>query len=52
MTPGVTAVDAVALGEAAIDRLLTRVDTPDAPVETVVVDAEIHARGSTAAPRD
>ncbi|UNS95524.1 LacI family transcriptional regulator [Streptomyces tubbatahanensis] len=52
--PGVTAVaqDAVALGEAALDRLLTRIDNPEAPPVTVVIDAEIQARGSTAAPRE
>lgn len=53
VTPGVTAVaqDALALGEAAIDRLLRRTTDPDAPAETVVIEAEIQARGSTAAPR-
>ncbi len=53
VTPGVTAVaqDAVALGEAAMDRLLARIAEPAAPVETVVIDADIQARGSTSAPR-
>jgi LacI family transcriptional regulator len=56
VTPGVTAVaqDALALGGAAIDRLLARISGPggaDAPAQTVVVEAEIKPRGSTAAPR-
>jgi LacI family transcriptional regulator len=53
VTPGVTAVaqDALALGEAAMDRLLARIADPSAPVETVVIDADIQARGSTSAPR-
>lgn len=52
VTPGVTAVvqDAHALGEAAIDRLLTRIEDPRGPARTVVIDAEIEARGSTSAP--
>lgn len=54
VTPGVTAVaqDAVALGETALDRLLTRIADPDVTAETVIIDAEILARGSTAAPRE
>jgi LacI family transcriptional regulator len=53
VTPGVTAVaqDAVALGEAAIDTLLSRIEDPAAPARRVVIDAEIQARGSTAGPR-
>jgi LacI family transcriptional regulator len=51
--PGITAIaqDAVALGEAAVDRLLARVEEPDAPPRTVVLEATITPRGSTAAPR-
>jgi LacI family transcriptional regulator len=54
VTPGLTAVaqDAVELGRLATQRLLERIDNPDAPVETVVLEAEILPRGSTAAPRD
>lgn len=50
VTPGVTAVaqDAVALGTTALLRLLARIENPDAPVETVVLDAEIKFRDSTA----
>jgi LacI family transcriptional regulator len=53
VTPGLTAVaqDAVALGAAALTRLLERIDAPGEPVETVVLDAQILPRGSTAAPR-
>lgn len=53
VTPGVTAVaqDTLALGEAAMERLLARLDEPGQPVETVVIEADIQARGSTAAPR-
>lgn len=52
VSPGVTAVaqDAVALGEAAMARLFARIDDPAAPVETVIIDAHILPRGSTAAP--
>lgn len=52
VTPGVTAVaqDAVALGQAAIDALLSRIENPGTPARRVVIDAEIQARGSTAAP--
>ncbi|GAB3038390.1 LacI family DNA-binding transcriptional regulator [Parafrigoribacterium mesophilum] len=51
--PGLTAVaqDTVALGEAAVDRLLMRLDDPDAAVRTLVMKAELQARGSTAAPK-
>lgn len=53
VTPGITAVaqDAVALGRAAMDRLLDRIERPDAPAVTVVLEAQILPRGSTAAPR-
>lgn len=53
VTPGVTAVaqDALALGEAAIDRLLARIGAPEGPAETVMIEARIAARGSTAPPR-
>jgi LacI family transcriptional regulator len=53
VTPGLTAVaqDAVELGTAAMTRLLERIHNPDSPIETVVLDAEILPRGSTAAPR-
>lgn len=52
VTPGVTAVrqDAVALGEAALDRLLDRLETPGAP-EVTALAAEVRYRGSTAPPR-
>jgi LacI family transcriptional regulator len=53
VAPGITAVaqDAVALGEAAVERLLARIESPDAERTTVVLDARILPRGSTAAPR-
>jgi LacI family transcriptional regulator len=53
VTPGLTAVaqDAVALGAAALTRLLERIADPDAPAQIVVLDAQILPRGSTAAPR-
>jgi LacI family transcriptional regulator len=52
VTPGVTAVaqDAVALGEAAVARLLDRIADPDAAVETVVLPVRVVARGSTGPP--
>lgn len=52
VTPGVTAIaqDAVALGRAAMDVLLDRIQDPDAPPKTVVLEAQIRPRGSTAAP--
>ena len=52
VSPGITAVaqDAVALGEAAMDRLLARIEDPDAPSVTNVLEAQILPRGSTAAP--
>jgi LacI family transcriptional regulator len=53
VSPGISAIaqDAVALGEAAMDRLLARIEHPDAPPQTVVLEAQIRPRGSTAAPR-
>lgn len=49
--PGITAVarDAVALGVAAIDRLLQRIEEPSAEPVTVALDAQILSRGSTSA---
>ncbi|WP_150307057.1 LacI family DNA-binding transcriptional regulator [Planctomonas psychrotolerans] len=53
VSPGVTAIaqDAVALGEAAMDRLLDRIEDPDAAATTTVLEAQILPRGSTSAPR-
>jgi LacI family transcriptional regulator len=53
VSPGVTAVaqDVVALGAAAVDRLLARLADPDDEPHTVTLEAEILPRGSTAAPR-
>jgi LacI family transcriptional regulator len=50
--PGITAIaqDAVAMGEAAINRLLERIQTPLAPVRTVMFSPTVIHRGSTAAP--
>jgi LacI family transcriptional regulator len=50
--PGVTAVaqDAVALGEAAIAQLLERIQSPHAPVRTVLLSTTVTRRGSTAPP--
>lgn len=50
--PGVTAVaqDAVALGEAAVSQLLDRIQSPLAPVRTVLLSATVISRGSTAPP--
>ncbi|GAA3773867.1 LacI family DNA-binding transcriptional regulator [Plantactinospora mayteni] len=50
--PGVTAVaqDPVALGEAAISQLFERIQSPHAPVRTVLLSATVAARGSTAPP--
>ncbi|MEH0970714.1 LacI family DNA-binding transcriptional regulator [Micromonospora sp. CPCC 205546] len=51
--PGVTAVaqDPVALGEAAISQLFERIQSPQAPVRTVLLSATVTSRGSTAPPR-
>ena len=53
VSPGMTAVaqDVVALGAAALDLLLARIAMPDGEPRTVVLEAEIVSRGSTAAPR-
>ena len=53
VSPGITAVaqDAVALGETAMSRLLARVEDPSAEPRTVVLEAQVRPRGSTAAPR-
>ena len=53
VAPGITAVaqDAVALGVAAMDCLVRRIDDPDAAADTIVLDAKILPRGSTATPR-
>lgn len=50
--PGVTAVaqDPVALGEAAISQLFERIQSPNAPVRTVLLSATVAERGSTAPP--
>ncbi|MEU4777203.1 LacI family DNA-binding transcriptional regulator [Micromonospora sp. NPDC023633] len=50
--PGVTAVaqDPVALGEAAISQLFERIQSPLAPVRTVLLSATVASRGSTAPP--
>lgn len=50
--PGVTAVaqDAVALGEAAISQLFERIQSPLAPVRTVLLSAGVVSRGSIAPP--
>jgi DNA-binding LacI/PurR family transcriptional regulator len=50
--PGVTAVvqDAVALGEAASSQLFERIQSPLAPVRTVLLSATVASRGSTAPP--
>jgi LacI family transcriptional regulator len=53
VSPGITAVaqDAVALGEAAVDRLLERIREPGRIPEIQVLQAQVLPRGSTAAPR-
>lgn len=50
--PGVTAVtqDPVALGEAAVSQLFERIQSPHAPVRTVLLSATVTSRGSTAPP--
>jgi DNA-binding LacI/PurR family transcriptional regulator len=52
VTPQVTAVqqDAVALGEAAVARLLERIEAPHAPPRTVMLGARVLPRASTAPP--
>jgi LacI family transcriptional regulator len=52
VTPGVTAVaqDTVALGEAAVSQLIERIQSPLAPVRTVLLSASVISRGSTAPP--
>jgi LacI family transcriptional regulator len=53
VSPGMTAVsqDVVALGAAAVDLLLARIASPEEQPQTLVLEAEILPRGSTAAPR-
>jgi LacI family transcriptional regulator len=53
VSPGITAVaqDAVSLGETALDRLLGRLKDPAAEPQTIVLEAQVLPRGSTAAPR-
>ncbi len=53
VSPGISAIaqDAVSLGEAAMDRLLARIEDPHAEASTVVLEAQIRPRGSTAAPQ-
>ena len=50
--PGITAIaqDAVAMGEAAINQLLERIQTPLAPVRTVIFSSTVVHRASTAPP--
>jgi len=52
VTPGVTAVaqDTIALGEAAVSQLVERIQSPLAPVRTVLLAASVVSRGSTAPP--
>ena len=49
VSPMVTTVrqDGVALGEAAVVRLLKRIQTPSAPISTLVFRAEVTVRGSS-----
>ena len=51
VSPNVTSVrqDGVALGEAAVTRLLERIESPTAPISTLVFRAEVAVRGSSAA---
>ncbi len=53
VSPGITAVaqDASALGGAAVDRLMLRLADAEAQPTTIVLEAHILPRGSTAAPR-
>ncbi len=50
--PGITAVaqDAAAMGEAALDRLLERIESPDGPVRTVMFAPVLIRRGSISPP--
>jgi LacI family transcriptional regulator len=50
--PGVTAVaqDPVAMGQAAVTQLLERIESPGAPVRTVMLAASVRSRSSTAEP--
>jgi len=52
VSPGITAVaqDAAAMGEAALGQLLERIESPGAPVRTVMLSAALRKRGSTARP--
>lgn len=52
VSPGVTAVaqDALALGEAAMQRILDRIDHPDGGPQEMVLGTRILPRGSTGAP--
>ena len=52
--PGITAIaqDAVALGRAAMEQLLSRIADPEGPAVSIVHEARIVPRGSTAAPAD
>lgn len=52
--PGITAVeqDPVAMGQAAVNQLLERIQAPAAPIRTVMLAASVRTRGSTAPPRD
>lgn len=54
VSPGVSTrlQDAGALGAAALQTLLERLDTPDAPVRTIVMPTRFLDRGSVAAPAD
>lgn len=49
VSPNLTAVrqDGAALGEAAVNRLLGRIDAPSAPISTLVFQAEVTVRGSS-----
>lgn len=48
VSPGITAVaqDAGALGAAAIQRLIARLEMPNQPFQSIVLSAEVEARGS------
>jgi LacI family transcriptional regulator len=53
VTPGVSTrfQDAGALGATAMRALLERIDSPDAPVRTIVMPTKFVDRGSIAPPR-